>query len=72
MLTIGLGVGNTVFGELPTIAIHKRWGGSIWMPSVLIVNTRQSPPLQWILIPGLALTSASDPFQQPSESQHVT
>lgn len=72
MLTIDLGVGNPVFGELPTIVIHKTWGCSIWMLSVLILNTRPSPPLQWILIPGLAITSASHPFQQPRESQHVT
>lgn len=68
MLTIGLGVGDAVFGDLPTIVIYKTWGGSICMPSVLIVNTRPSPLLQWILIPGLALTSASHLFQQPRES----
>lgn len=58
LLTIAFGIGYTVYSEWLNITVRSNWAYSPMMPIVPVINTGLSPLLQWIVIPGLALTLA--------------
>lgn len=57
-LTVGLGIGYTIFSEWLNIVVRKSWAYSELMPIVPLVGTGLSPILQWVVIPTAALAAA--------------
>jgi hypothetical protein len=54
-LTVGFGIGYTVFSEWVNAGVRRNWTYSDWMPTLPWVGTGLSPLLQWVVIPTLAL-----------------
>lgn len=55
VLTVGLGIGYTVFSEWLNAGVRASWTYSDWMPTLPWIGTGLSPLLQWVAIPTLAL-----------------
>jgi hypothetical protein len=55
VLTLGLGIGYTVFSESLNAGVRASWTYSDWMPTLPWIGTGLSPLLQWVVIPTLAL-----------------
>jgi hypothetical protein len=57
-LTIVFGLAYTVFREWLNVSVRGSWSYSPRMPTVPPFNTGLSPLLQWLVVPGIALTAA--------------
>lgn len=57
-LTVGLGIGYTIFSEWLNIVVRRNWAYADLMPIVPWIGTGLSPLLQWFVIPTVALMAA--------------
>jgi hypothetical protein len=62
VLTVGFGVGYTVFSEWLNTDVRASWAYSDWMPTLPWIGTGLSPLLQWVTIPSLALLALQRRF----------
>lgn len=73
-MTTILGVAYTIFSEWLNVEIHQSWAYTEFIPPL---GTGLAPVLQWLLLPGLALSIATkmdqtSPTSRPTKARAPT
>ena len=56
ILTALAGAGYTIFSEWLNVEVRQTWAYTEMMPRLPFVSTGLTPLLQWLLLPGIAIT----------------
>jgi len=52
-MTLGMGIGYTVYSEWMNTTVRKTWEYSEFMPTIPPLGTGLSPLMQWLIVPAI-------------------
>jgi hypothetical protein len=70
VITTAIGTGYTVFSEWLNVEVRQTWAYTEMMPRLPFLGTGLMPLLQWLLLPGIAITLVMA-MTVPSVPEHV-
>lgn len=53
VMTLGMGIGYTVYSEWLNVTVRKTWEYSKLMPTIPPLGTGLSPLMQWLIVPAI-------------------